>query len=209
MPRSSLSLAFIGLLGLTAPLYSTTLLNEDFEELTASRGATSAGAFSTISGTNVDIVGPAWYSRLCAASESGSCIDLDGTKGNPEGQLQSNTLFAAGSYLLSFDLIGSQRENTASTTVTFGNYDQTFTLASADDTDGIVVDRPVILSSPGYLLFVSDTPGFMGDLLDDVVVSVATSNVPEPSNSLLTGSGLVVLVGIGVTAARRRPCPQG
>jgi hypothetical protein len=208
MPRSSLKLALIGLLGLAAPLYSATLLNENFDELKTSLEATSVGAFSTINGTNVDIVGGGLYGQLCASPESGNCVDLDGSNGNPEGQLQSNTLFAAGSYVLSFDLIGSHRGNTASTTVTFGNYDQKFTLGSTDDTDGIVVNQAVVLTAPGFLLFASDTPGVAGDLLDDVVVSGAgvVSGVPEPSSLLFIGSGL--LAGIGVMAARRRTCPQ-
>ena len=129
---------------------------------------------------------------------------MDGSGGNPQGQLQSNMLFAAGSYLLSFDLIGSQRGNTAATTVTFGNYDQTFTLPSSDVTDGIVTNQLVTLSSPGYLLFVSDTPGDVGDVLDNVVVSTAASSVPEPSSLLLMGPAL--LAGIVATARRRRQC---
>lgn len=181
--------------------FGTTILSENFDELGTGLAVTSVGAFSTINGTNVDIVGPSLFPGLCASPEGGNCVDMDGTNGNSQGQLQSNTLFAAGTYLLSFDLVGSQRGTTASTTVTFGNYDQMFTLSSSDDTDGIVVNQLVTLSSPGYLLFVSDTPGNIGDLLDDVVVSTA-STVPEPPSAFLVGSALVM--GIVLMARRRR-----
>ena len=176
MQRSALIFVVITLCCLSTALYGGVVLSENFDELTPREGATLVGAFSTINGTNVDIVANGGiFGYLCQAPESGNCIDMDGgyAWGNPQGQLQSNMLFPTGSYFLSFDLIGSQRGDTASTTVTFGNYNQTFTLTSNDDIGGIVVNQPVRLRSPGYLLFVSDTPGQIGDLLDNVVVTTA------------------------------------
>jgi hypothetical protein len=180
--------------------FGATILSENFNELTPQLSATSVGAFHTINGTNVDIVGGSLFGSLCVSPEGGNCVDMDGTGGNPQGQLQSNELFPAGNYLLSFDLIGSQRGTTASTTVTFGNYDQVFTLASAAVSGGIVVNESVTLSSPGYLLFASDTPGDIGDVLDNVSVSTATTTIPEPSSLLLFASGLLTLAGF----ARRK-----
>lgn len=198
--RSSyLSLWVTAVCALSAPLYGALILNENFDALTPLLTATSAGAFSTINGTNVDIIGGGTFGSLCVAPASGNCIDLNGSFGNPQGQLQSNMQFAAGNYLLSFNLIGSQRGSTAATTVTFGNYNQTFTLASSDVTSGIVTNQLVTLTSPGYLSFVSGTPGLVGDVLDNVVVS--TASVPEPSSLLLLGPAL--LAGF-LAAARRR-----
>jgi hypothetical protein len=193
--------AFAIILASTAS--ASVILSENFDELTPTLDVTSAGAFSTINNTFVDIDGGSIFGRLCVAPESGNCIDMAGAGGSIQGQLQSNMLFPAGTYLLSFDLIGSQRGHTASTTVTFGNYSKTFTLPSSDVTDGIVVNQFVTLSSPGYLLFVSHMPGEKGDLLDNVVVSTAAnSSVPEPSSFLLLG--LALLLSVIVVARRKR-----
>jgi adhesin HecA-like repeat protein len=190
---------------LLAPVYGSTItsLTENFNELTPALGVISAGQFMTINGTNVDIVGGALDGSLCASPEAGNCIDMDGTNGNPVGQLESVNTFAAGTYLLSFDLIGNQRGGSSSVTVTLGNFDHTFVLPELDNTDGIVVNAAVTLSAPGQLLFVSNDPAGdqSGELLDNVVVSPANSSVPEPSSLILAASALLAL---GIVMVRRR-----
>ena len=184
---------------------NTTLLNENFDELTPMLTATAVGDFSAISGTNVDIVGGALFGSLCAAPESGNCIDMDGSGGNSQGVLRSNTAFTlvpGVNYYLSFDLIGSQRGNTTSTTVSFGPYSATFNLASNNDTAGIVSNQLVTVSSPttAVLTFTSNTPGNVGAVLDNVLVaSSSTAAVPEPATL-----GLLTLSLAGLGFARRR-----
>lgn len=96
---------------------AAVLLSENFDELTLALAVTDVGAFNAVDGTNVDIVGGGVFGYLCVSPESGNCVDMDGSNGNPQGILQSKTattLDAGVTYLLSFDLIGSQRGSTAS-----------------------------------------------------------------------------------------------
>lgn len=201
--------ALVALCALPAAGQAATLLSENFNELTPMLSATSAGAFSAIDGTNVDIVGGALYGSLCVAPAAGNCIDLDGTAttgpaGNPQGILRSNsafTLMPGVNYFLSFDLLGSQRGVTASTTVTFGPYNNTFTLTSPS---GVVTDALVTVSTPttAYLTFASNTPGNVGNLLDNVAItSSPAKGVPEPATLGLMALGLA---GAGFARRKRR-----
>jgi hypothetical protein len=154
----------------------TVQFSENFDNLKPQLSVTSAGSFHTLNGTNVDIVGGSLFGSLCSAPESGNCIDMGGTGGNPQGMLQSTnpiTLKPGVKYYLSFDLIGSQRGNTTSTTVTFGPYNQTFILASGDNKSGIVANAPVSVSAPqsAYLTFANNTNTEEGALLDNVRVT--------------------------------------
>lgn len=182
-----------------------TILSENFDELTPALTVVSTGAFSAINGTNVDVVDNAMgYGALCAGPEAGNCIDLAGTRGNPNGILQSNTQFAAGQYLLSFNLDGSGRGQTDATTVTFGDFDQVFTLGSSDMTN--VSDLLVTLTTSGYLMFSEDPlggNGNIGNLLDNVSISTAATTVPEPFTLIIFGAGLA-----GAAALRRRKKAQ-
>jgi hypothetical protein len=176
-------------LGATITPGSSVVLQENFDELTPSLSVTSAGVFTAINGTNVDLVGGALDGFLCASPESGNCLDLDGSGGNSQGDIETSpiTLNSGTEYTLSFDLIGSQRGVTTSTTVNFGPYSQTFSLPSSDDTDGIVsVPITVPSTTLTYLEFTSNTPGDIGALLDNVLITTGTppssQTIKQPLN---------------------------
>jgi hypothetical protein len=165
-------------------------INENFNELPTALNATNLGAFTVTSGT-VDVVGGTLFGSLCAAPESGNCVDLDGSNA---GQISSaNLTLTPGTYILSFDLIGSQRGGNTSTTVTLGSlYAQTFFLSSSDVTSGIVdATINVGTTTVAPLIFTSNTPGVGGALLDNVSL---VSSVPEPATLSFLGIGLAALM---------------
>jgi hypothetical protein len=190
----------------TVPMHADIVFSENFNSAPLGLGVTTAGQFSTINGTNVDVIGANFGD--CVGPESGNCVDMDGTGGNPIGQLELTTPLnlTAGTYFLSFDLIGSQRNTTSSVTVDFGPFSHTYTLTTGDDTDGVVSNLAVAIAGGAtQLTFVSnDAAGSEeGALLDNVVIStspVGASPVPEPESLALMTAGLLGCAG----AIRRR-----
>ena len=201
--RSLLLISFLCVVSLACQ--AGVVLSENFDELTPQLTATSVGAFQTIGGTNVDIVGGGLFGYLCVPPTSGNCVDLGGSGGNAQGVLQSVssiTLQPGTNYFLSFDLIGSQRGPTTSTTVDFGPYSQTFVLASNDVSSGVVVNALVTVSSvtTTYLTFTDNSPNDnIGALLDNVSITAS----PEPGTLALMGSGILGLAGM-----LRRKCVE-
>lgn len=189
------------LLLMTGVVHAGTIFSENFDELTPGLGVTTAGAFQAINGTNVDVVGGALFGYLCHAPESGNCVDMGGSGGkNPSGNIDLITALnlAPGTYYLSFDLIGSQRDTTTMTTVNFGPYTHTFTLGPDDFTSGIVTDQAIVWAGgPIQLQFVDNSPADnIGALLDNITISTSTSPVPEPESLVLLATGLIGGAGL-------------
>jgi hypothetical protein len=186
-------------------LHATTIFSENFNEVPVSLTLTTAGAFSAIDGTNIDVVGGALFGSLCTGPESGNCVDMGGSGGNALGniELTSPLNLTAGVYDLSFDLIGSQRGQTTSTTVNFGSYSQTFILTSDDITSGVVVNEAVtIAGGPTQLQFINNGDGGnpnIGALLDNIEITTPGSTpptVPEPGTMGLLATGLLGVAGL-------------
>jgi hypothetical protein len=195
------------LLSVSATMSASTILMENFNELTPGTTLTSAGVFTAINGTNIDVVANGGiFGSLCAGPESGNCVDMGGSGGNALGNIELATPLnlTAGVYDLSFDLVGSGRGQNSSTTVDFGSYTQTFLLTSGDITDGIVNVAVSIAGGPTQLEFINNgvaggNPN-VGALLDNVSITTGASPVPEPGTLGLMLTGLLGAAG----AVRRR-----
>jgi hypothetical protein len=164
MPRvasSILLISAVALLLIAPAACKADGISENFNAVTPALNASNIGMFFTVTGGAVDIVGGGLFGSLCAAPTSGNCLDMDGSTG-AAGQISSAMMtLAAGKYTLSFDLIGSQRGLTTTTTVTLGSlFNQTFTLGGADGTSGIVNETfTVVAPATAALVFTSNTPG--------------------------------------------------
>jgi len=202
----------------SAPLFAgTTSFSEDFDGVGTSLYLTNVGQFHTINGTNVDVIdadGDGYFNAgyTPGALESGHVVDLGGTGGNPFGQLQTKIDLAAGNYILSFDLAGSQRPGYTSSTTTNVSLGTHANLASdllLQSITQLSTDPATAFSytfssngTPTYLTFslVDTQNGNVGQLLDNVNVAPNldapfTSPTPEPSSLLLLGSGFAALAG--------------
>ncbi|HKF53338.1 MAG TPA: PEP-CTERM sorting domain-containing protein [Candidatus Acidoferrales bacterium] len=202
----AITVAALFLMSGVAAQANSVVLSENFDELTPSLSyLNQVGQFTILNGTNVDVVGGAVFGSLCTGPESGNCIDMDGSPGAGIIESAAITFQPGFTYSLSFDLIGSQRGDTTSTTVTLGSlFDQTFVLASNDDTSGVISNFTFTVSSATTLNleFASNDGPFNseGALLDNVLItSSPTSNTPEPSSLLLLGTGLL---GCGLLTRR-------
>jgi len=196
--HSALFFSAIGLVTLVLPGQASVLLSENFDGLTPQTSATNVGAFSAIGGTNVMILGAPPFN--CTSPESGFCVGLNGSGGNPQGVLQTNTAFTLSpgvNYFLSFQLTGQGGVGPTglfqgSTTVDFGPYSQTFSVTGLDVTTGIVTNHLVTVASTtvAHLTFTSNTPGDgSGMVLDNVLITAEPA--PEPSSLILAGGALL------------------
>jgi hypothetical protein len=126
------------------------------------------------------------------ASTSRQWWELAGRTSNRERYY----IVTRGHYFLSFHPIGSGRGITMNTVVTFGPYTQGFILASGDTPwwhcNGRSGDRR--RDNPAVLIFESITPGNVGAVLDNVLITTTpTVAVPEPSTVILIAPALLMI----------------
>jgi hypothetical protein len=217
-----LGLAVLAASVTSAPLFAltTTSFSEDFSSATQGLTQFAAGQFYTIGGTNIDVISGSSDGYLDAghqnpAPSQANVVDMGGTGGLSLGELQTEVDLAAGTYVLSVEIAGSQR----------AGYDPNGTLTGVNvGTTGTPATDTLVASSikqsayasaetktysftssgaPVYVTFslLGTDNSNVGSLLERVSIEKGSlTPTPEPNTLLMLGSGFAALAGL----ARRK-----
>ena len=183
--------------------HASLIFLENFNTVTDGLAKTGAVGNFTVTMGNVDVVGTHnsnLYSYLCVSPESVNCVDLDG---NTKGQISTSSIsLSPGTYTLTFDLNGSRRGNSTSTTVSFASFSHTYVLGSGD-LNTFTIQISVTTAGSSTLVFTSNTAGAAGALLDDVSINFTPNSPPPTVPEPTTGLAMISSLGLVVTARRR------
>lgn len=129
----------------------------------------------------------------------GCYLDLDGSFSTASGRIETIMLFEAGTYMLTFDLAGSQKHRSPRDTVDiyFGSESPfTFPMSNFDGWTTFTINTTITGPDPICLAFDDRGIDHFGVLLDNVNVYVVnTADVPEPSVISLFILGLASFIG--------------
>lgn len=172
---------------------ATVVFSDDFNSYTAAIPAPSSfGGWNVISGS-VDIIGLSPYDYF---PSNGKYLDLDGSTGNG-GEISTSAIFGPGSYVINFDLAGSQRGDSNDVVVSFGGNTWNYTVASGD---GFIARSFTFTTlTTTSLAFQNGGTDNMGALLDNVSVTA----VPEPSTYGLMFGGMIMVAGLVARKSRQ------
>ena len=179
---------------LVAPMsYAATIssLNDGFET-EASTSTLNYNSFANwdVTAGTVDLIknGNSWG---ITSSEGDYSVDLDGSTGNA-GVLTSKDGFAAGTYMVSFDISGNQRNGFDILDVTFDGVKLVDGLVKQAGDNFITLTFLATVSEGAKLAFANLGGDNLGMILDNVSVSA----VPVPAALFLFAPALMGMVGL-------------
>ena len=187
MKLNRLAMMAAAVVAFTAQVQAATIFLDNFNSENGGVGALNYTGFAnwSVSAGTVDLIGNGFFDFYPG---NGLYVDLDGSSGLAGTLISKSFALGAGSYVLSFDLGGSQRGdvNTVDVNVDLGVASQTYVVNSADP----LTTRTIafILASPQTidLSFHNLGGDNVGAILDNVSLTV-----PE-------GGATAVLLGLGL-----------
>jgi len=182
---------------------AAVVFSDNFNSTTAQQLNQTVFTNWTVTSGAVDVIGDGGSYALLPFG-NGNYVDLNGSIGQP-GQLTTKMTFGAGTYVVSFDLAGSQGgdgfvdpiSKTTQVAFSIGGATQSLTLNPLSPLT--TYSFTFTTSAPGKLSFTDLSGGNnnVGNLLDNVSVSA----VPEPSTWAMMVLGFL---GVGFLAYRRK-----
>ena len=183
------SLLFLALLA-AGNANAAVIYSDDFNA--DSIGLNTVPAGWSVSNGTVDIIGVGSSWNFFPAY--GRYVDLDGSNNDAGLLFNEFDLIGGISYSVSFELAGSQRGDSNSVKVSFGDSSAVYNLQSSDVFTTYLLSFTPIVSGTYQLSFDDAGGDNLGALLDNVNVNV--SSVPLPAASWLFLTSLLGILGL-------------
>lgn len=165
--------------------FSQTVFSDNFDTENGGAGTLNYAGFAnwTVSDGAVDLIGAGF---IDLAPGNGLYVDLDGSTSNSGVLSLTGGVQEGYTYIVSFDLAGSQRGTNETVRVTLDGYSEDFVLATGDPFSTIT--RNIAVTNSGSTLsFECLSNDNIGVLLDRVNIRP----VPEPATIAALGLGLI------------------
>jgi hypothetical protein len=203
MNMALVAVAFTTALAWTESANAAPVFLDDFNSTTTQKLNQTVFTNWTVTSGSVDVIGDGGSFAFLPPG-NGNYVDLDGSTGAP-GTITTKMIFAAGTYVVTFDLAGSQGgannvdpiAKTTEVAFSIGGVTKSLTLNPTDPLQ--TYSYTFTTTAPGQLSF-SDLAGGnnnVGNLLDNVSVTA----VPEPATWAMMILGFF---GVGFLAYRQR-----